>query len=214
MYSKKFCIRVFWVVCLLIVFIWSSTVLAAQRWYKDYQQAVEFAKKGDWLTTIELLQRAKKKDSTPKKKKKTYGPHSIPYYPYLKLGQAYLAIARIPDALKYCNKSKVKSAAPKPDVTKCLKRAQVLDKLSTTRDSRTEVAKKQKKLKDLFQDECIQPEHFGYALKILESGKSNQWLNKFLEGKISSKDFNSKFKKLLPDNLLPKTFKPASTCDS
>lgn len=116
---RNFCIRTLLVVGLSIVFILSPSVSAA-RWYKDYDEAKEAAKRGNWTAAIELLKQAIKEEPEPGERKRTYGMHFIEYYPYLKLGQAYLEIGNREAALQACEEAKKKDVAPKEEVDKCL----------------------------------------------------------------------------------------------
>lgn len=52
----------------------------------------------------------------------------IEYYPYLKLGEAYLAIGDAENALRYCEKAQEKKVAPQKEVNHCLEQAEQLAK--------------------------------------------------------------------------------------
>ncbi len=119
MYSKNLCIQVLLVVCLLSVFISSSPVFAA-RWYEYYLDAEKAVESEDWTNAIELYKKAIKKQSKPAKGKRAYGMRKVDYYPYLKLGKAYLVIGDLKNVQKYCEQAKKKGVAPKAEVEECL----------------------------------------------------------------------------------------------
>ncbi|MCP4396517.1 MAG: hypothetical protein GY801_04265 [bacterium] len=116
--AKYVGIRVFLIS--LTVFFFCSSV-CAEEWYKSYEKAEEAIQAGEWETAIDLLEKVIEDDPTPKKDKKTYGMHFIDYSPYLKLGQAYLAIEKMKEAQENCQKAKEKGAAPEEAVEFCLK---------------------------------------------------------------------------------------------
>src|SRR5512136_37428 len=108
------------VACFVVVIIASSAVSAA-RWYEDYQAAEKALKQEDWTTAIDLLKKTIEKEPESGKRKRTYGTNSIEYYPYLKLGQAYLKTGDRENARRSCEQEKKKGIAPQKEVDECLK---------------------------------------------------------------------------------------------
>lgn len=219
---RNFCIRTLLVVGLSLVFILSPSVSAA-KWYKDYDEAKEAAKREDWTAAIEFLKQAIEKEPDPEERKRTYGMHFIEYYPYLKLGQAYLEIGDREAALQACEKAEKEGVAPEEDVKKCLSLATPIAAPTKTSLSKKE---KQQKLTELLQQKRIQPEHFERAFKMLDSDKSNPLLEGLLSGKISPEHFNCAFpmlesekfnpllEGLLSGKISPEVFNRAFTCES
>ncbi len=175
------------VVCLFIVLVCNSPVFAA-KWYKDYEKAKKATKRGDWNTTIELLQKVIEKEPEPKERKRTYGIHFIKYYPYLELGKTYLEIGDKDKAREYCKEAEEKKVAPTEEIEKCLNLA---TPASATISMSTK--EKQEKLKELLKQELIQPELFNCAFQMLESDKSDPLLDGLLSGNISPEVFNRAF---------------------
>mgnify|MGYP001333885078 CR=1 FL=1 len=108
------------VACFAVVILASSAVSAA-RWYEDYQAAEKALKQEDWTTAIDLLKKAIEKEPESGKRKRTYGTNSIEYYPYLKLGQAYLKTGDRENARRSCEQEKKKGVAPQKEVDECQK---------------------------------------------------------------------------------------------
>jgi tetratricopeptide (TPR) repeat protein len=144
---------------------------------------LQTAKRGDWKTTIDLLQKTIEKEPEPKRRKRTYGMHYIKYYPYLELGKAFLEIGDREEAYRFCEQAKRKGVAPKKKVEKCL----------TLVAPPTSAKERQEKLTELFQQGLIQAEHFNCAFEMLESDKSNPLLDGLLSGKITPEVFNRAF---------------------
>ena len=112
---------------LIITFCILSTVLVtppafAARWYEYYLDAEKAAESEAWVTVIKNLKQSIKKEPKPERKKRAYGMRRIDYYPYLKLGFAYLALGSIEDARLVCEKSKKYGVAPEADINACFER--------------------------------------------------------------------------------------------
>ena len=188
--------------------------VAEAKWYKDYIEAQETADRGDWEKTIKLLLEATKEEPDPQENKRTYGMHFVDYYPYLKLGEAYLQIGNGKAAQEACEKSKEKGVAPEEEVEQCLRRAAQFSKptpgsnptpvVTTTpapvttptpnqQQEDLTIAEKQEKLTELLLEDLIQPEQFACALKMLKSGKSDPLLEKLLSEEITSEEFTREF---------------------
>jgi tetratricopeptide (TPR) repeat protein len=119
MSTKNICVVT---ICLLVLFISTSPVFAA-KWYENYQQAEYLMEREEWATAIELLKKAIDEEPDPGEHKRTYGVRFIEYYPYLKLGEAYLEIGDSENARRYCEKAKEKGEAPKEAIERCLQDA-------------------------------------------------------------------------------------------
>lgn len=185
MNTKNLYFRGFLAICLVMVVLHSSPVLAA-RWYQNYEKAQQAMEKKEWQTAIDLLEDAIDSESEPDGHKRTYGMYFIEYYPYLKLGLAYLEVGDIEKAKENCQISKDKEGALKDEAQKCLDRA------TQTSPASVQEAHK-KKLVELLQQELILPQHFSCAFQMITQGETNESLEGLLSGKVSPAEFNEAF---------------------
>jgi hypothetical protein len=179
---KRFRMKPFVIIGIVSLFLCYSSVAEA-KWYKDYAEAQETAERGDWEKTIELLLDAIKEEPEPQENKHTYGMYFIDYYPYLKLGEAYLQIGYGKAAQAACEKSKEKKVAPGEEVEQCLRRAEILI-----------IAQKQSELTKLLPEEFIKSDQFACALKMLKSGEPVPLLEELLSDEISPEQFIQDFR--------------------
>ena len=112
-------------VCIGLVTTLFNTPIFAAEWYKDYLQAEKELEDRNWREARDLLQEALKKEPEPGNKKKTYGLRFIKYYPYLRLGEAYLKLNDLKNAGYFCEMAQKKGIAPGVDVSRCLRNATV-----------------------------------------------------------------------------------------
>jgi len=181
----------------------------------DYEAAQEAAQSGDWLTAIELYERALTEEPEPGARKRTYGMHFIVYYPYLELGKAYLEIGDRSQAKKYCDLAQKKSVAEAEEVQKCLDLAgevaavptpTPMPTLTPTAATPTPTVtpatpqktsdtwqKKTETLRALNKTEKIDSKLYDCALNMLVNKKSNKELDLFLSGDITAEAFNQLF---------------------
>ena len=127
MNSKHFLQQNLWCFILLTIFLlWLLNACAptsqgsSQEWYEYYLNAQKASDAEEWEKAILLFKKAIAKDPQPEKQKSTYGMHYVDYFPYLELGQVYLAKGDIENALFYCEKAKQYGIAPNTEVEKCL----------------------------------------------------------------------------------------------
>lgn len=113
------CLKVCVVLCCVSLLNFGSSVWA-QEWYEYYEDAEKAMAKEEWTRAIELLQQAIKKDPEPSSHKRKYGVIFLEYYPYLRLGQAYLAVNDLDAAQEYCQEAQKRGSAPKREVEQCL----------------------------------------------------------------------------------------------
>ena len=91
-------------VCLVCVVVGSiSPPASAKQWYDYYFGAEKAMKNEEWETAIELFTRAIS-DNADSGRQRTYGTNSLEYFPYLRLGQAYLELENAADARQHCQK--------------------------------------------------------------------------------------------------------------
>ena len=114
--SHRAMCAIVWVLSLVFL----STDAFAARWYEYYLDAQKAAENEEWETVIGKLKKAIELEPEPEKKKRAYGMRKIDYYPYLRLGQAYLALGDAENAHFYCEHAQKYKAAPKADIEKCL----------------------------------------------------------------------------------------------
>lgn len=112
-------IRMFFIGCFLMVFFSGSSVFASKKWHEYYEEAEKAIEEEQWETAISLLKKAIELGPEPGIRRK-FGMWFVEYYPYLKEGQAYLAIGNQKEAYNSCKTAKEKGAAPKKEVDKCL----------------------------------------------------------------------------------------------
>lgn len=123
MFTHNIYKKVFFTICILIACIFAFPVFAA-KWYENYQEAEYLMEREGWIRAIELLKQAIDEEPEPGERKRTYGVHFIEYYPYLKLGEAYLETRDSENARRYCEKAQEKGEAPKKKVEQCLTKVQ------------------------------------------------------------------------------------------
>lgn len=116
--TKYICITIFLGVCFSMVFTLSSPILA-EEWHEFYEEAEKAIEEKKWETAISLLKKAIELGPEPGIRRK-FGMWFVEYYPYLKEGQAYLAIGNQKEAYNSCKTAREKGAAPKEDVDECL----------------------------------------------------------------------------------------------
>lgn len=104
----------------LVIVVLSASPASAKRWYEYYQQAEAAMKNKEWERAITLLNQAIADDPKSGKRKSTYGTRKIDYYPYLKLGIAYLQIGDTEAAQRNCSLEQKQGAAPKNELAPCL----------------------------------------------------------------------------------------------
>jgi len=121
MFLKNYKSRVMIIVAFLSTLLFSSLTFAAQ-WYEYYLDAENAAASEAWVTAIDNLKKAIEKEPRPEKSKRAYGMRRIDYYPYLKLGFAYLAIGNIQEAQSACEQSKKYGVAPETELNECFQR--------------------------------------------------------------------------------------------
>ena len=101
---------------------------SAKRWYEYYRDAEKAAKSGKWQEAVGLLEKALGSEPHSAKGKWAYGTTKIDYYPYVKLGQAYLALDDLAAARENCEREQAEGVAPESVIAACLKQAQGRDK--------------------------------------------------------------------------------------
>ena len=119
MWYQKSC-KVMHAVIWMLSFLFLSTDAFAARWYEYYLDAQKAAENEAWDTVVEKLKKVIALEPKPEKKKRAYGMRRIDYYPYLRLGQAYLTLGDAENAHFYCEQAKKHAIAPKSDIEKCL----------------------------------------------------------------------------------------------
>jgi tetratricopeptide (TPR) repeat protein len=119
MMSKHLWISIWCVFFGLVVCVPGSSVFA-KEWYEYYEEAEKAIALQDWETAIGLLHQAIEADPNPGARKRMYGVRFIDYFPYLKLGEIYLALGDMKEAYNHCKIAKEKGAAPDAAIENCL----------------------------------------------------------------------------------------------
>lgn len=131
MFLKNHKSSVIFIGVFLSTLVMSSMTFAAQ-WYEYYLDAENAAASEAWVTAINNLKKAIEKEPKPEKGKRAYGMRRIDYYPYLKLGIAYLAIGTIQEAQLACEQSKEYGIAPETELNECFRRIIQLSRIVAT----------------------------------------------------------------------------------
>lgn len=194
---------------LLGLALWAAPA-GAEKWYKSYEDAQEEAKRGNWTTVVELLHAAIDEEKDPAARKRTYGMHFIEYYPYLRLGQAYLEIGKTAEAREACEQAQAFGEAPQDEVATCLRLAAAPTPApSTTPTPSAELSPTpsptpqspvsseepdvEAQLKDLLLKKQIDVKTYSCALKLLKNPEQHEvfiiLFNGFLAGDLELEEF-------------------------
>jgi hypothetical protein len=74
------------IIFLLMVLIFSTQLIAGGEWYKLYEDGIEAMEDGDYKTASELFIQAIQDNPDDDENVRTYGMHSIEYFPHRELG--------------------------------------------------------------------------------------------------------------------------------
>lgn len=85
--------------CLLLA-ARSSPLLADQPWYVHYELGEKALDAQRWEEAVRELTKAIELEGTPNVRVRTYGTRHVAYFPYFKLGQAYLGLGGYAQALQ------------------------------------------------------------------------------------------------------------------
>jgi len=97
----------------LLVMVFCTVGLLADRWYRDYEKALQAVKRGEWRQAVTLLEESLKKKERPQQKARTVGLEFIDYYPYYYLGLAYYNLGRYESAAEALEKSRLYAESTK-----------------------------------------------------------------------------------------------------
>lgn len=85
--------------CLLLA-PWISPLLADQPWYVHYELGEKALDARNWEEAVREFTKAIELEGTPSVRVRTYGTRHVAYFPYFKLGQAYLGLGGYAQALQ------------------------------------------------------------------------------------------------------------------
>lgn len=91
----------------LLLMVLCTVGLLADRWYRDYEKAMQAVKSNDWQQAVRLLQESLKKRDRPRQQARTVGLEFIDYFPYYYLGLAYFKLDRYAEAEDALEKSRL-----------------------------------------------------------------------------------------------------------
>jgi len=74
------------IIVLFLFMLFSTQLLAGGEWYKLYQDGLDAMEKGDYQAASELFRQAIKDNPDDDENVRTYGMHSIEYFPHRELG--------------------------------------------------------------------------------------------------------------------------------
>lgn len=95
------------IILAILLFSLFSSGLLADRWYRDYEKAMQAIKSNDWQQAVRLLNESLKKRDRPRQQARTVGLEFIDYFPYYYLGLAYFNLERYAEAEEALEKSRL-----------------------------------------------------------------------------------------------------------